>query len=163
MLGVKQQCHISMIYCTWAAYLGGLVFLGYRGMWGFLGAWLLCAPLLQWLYIRKFPSLSPMMGYGPIADEAVQPSAPAPVKVTLYTALGCPFCPLVEQRLEDLRKQIGFSLEKIDVTVRPDLLAAKGIRSVPVVEARGKLLVGLVTTKELAAAIGERSATPAAV
>jgi len=49
------------------------------------------------------------------------------------------------------------------VTVRPDLLAAKGIRSVPVVEARGKLLVGLVTTKELAAAIGERSATPVAV
>jgi glutaredoxin len=132
-------------------------------MWSFALAFLLIAPLLQWLYIRKFPSLSPMMGYGPIADEAAQPSAPAPVTVTLYTALGCPFCPLVEQRLEELRKQIGFTLEKIDVTLRPDLLAAKGIRSVPVVEANGKLLAGLVTTKELPAAIGERSAHPAAV
>jgi len=72
--------------------------------------WLFCAPLLQRLYIRKFSSLSPAMGYGAIADEAAQPSAPAPVKVTLYTALGCPFCPLVSQRLEGLRKQIGFSL-----------------------------------------------------
>jgi predicted DsbA family dithiol-disulfide isomerase len=74
--------------------------------------------------------------------------------VTLYTALGCPFCPLIENRITELQKQMGFSLDKIDVTLRPDLLASKGIRSVPVVDAGGKLLTGLVTTKELAAAIG---------
>ena len=77
------------------------------------------------------------------------------MKVVLYTALGCPFCPLIEQRLEDLRKQMGFTLEKIDVTLRPDLLTAKGIRSVPVVEAGARLLFGLVTTKELAEAVAE--------
>jgi predicted transcriptional regulator len=59
----------------------------------------------------------------------------------------------MEQRVEDLRKQMGFTLEKIDVTLRPDLLAAKGIRSVPVVEAGGRFFFGLVTTKELAEAI----------
>ena len=54
---------------------------------------------------------------------------------------------------EDLRKQMGFTLVKIDVTLRPDLVSAKGIRSVPVVEAGARLLFGLVTTKELAEAI----------
>jgi CBS domain-containing protein len=53
---------------------------------------------------------------------------------------------------------MGFTLEKIDVTLRPDLLAAKGIRSVPVVEVGARLLFGLVTTKELAAAIAEAQA-----
>jgi glutaredoxin len=93
------------------------------------------------------------MGYGPIVDEGAEAAGNTPVKVVLYTALGCPFCPLIEQRLEDLRRQMGFTLEKIDVTLRPDLLAAKGIRSVPVVEVGARLLFGLVTTKELAAAI----------
>jgi hypothetical protein len=30
------------------------------------------------------------------------------------------------------------SLKEIDVTLRPDLLASKGIRSVPMVEVRGR-------------------------
>ena len=51
------------------------------------------------------------MGYGRITDEPAGTVAPAPVKVTLYTALGCPFCPLIEQRLETLRKTAGFTLE----------------------------------------------------
>jgi len=71
------------------------------------------------------------MGYGRITDEPARTVAPAPVKVTLYTALGCPFCPLLEQRIESLQKTMNFSLGKIDVTLRPDLLASKGIRSVP--------------------------------
>jgi predicted DsbA family dithiol-disulfide isomerase len=117
--------------------------------------WLAGVPLFEWLYIHKFPSLSRSMGYGPIVDEGAPAAGRAPVKVVLYTALGCPFCPLIEQRLEDLRRQMGFALEKIDVTLRPDLLAAKGIRSVPVVEAGARLLFGLVTTRELAQAIAE--------
>jgi hypothetical protein len=28
---MKQQCHISMIYLTWAMYAGGLAYLGWRG------------------------------------------------------------------------------------------------------------------------------------
>jgi predicted DsbA family dithiol-disulfide isomerase len=95
------------------------------------------------------------MGYGRIADQPSDVTFEAPVKGTLYTALGCPFCPLMEQRLEQLRKQLGFELRKVDVTLRPDLLAGKGIRSVPVVEVGGQLLTGLVTSKELAAAIAQ--------
>ena len=152
---MKQQCHISMIYLTWAMYTGGLVYLGWRGRWVLALVWLAGVPLFEWLYIRKFPSLSRSLGYGPIVDQGAGATGSAPVKVVLYTALGCPFCPLIEQRLEDLRKQMGFTLEKIDVTLRPDLLTAKGIRSVPVVEAGARLLFGLGTTKELAEAITE--------
>jgi thiol-disulfide isomerase/thioredoxin len=152
---MKQQCHISMIYLTWAMYAGGLVYFGWRGRWVLALVWLAGVPLFEWLYIRKFPSLSRSMGYGPIVDEGAGPAGNAPANMVLYTALGCPFCPLIEQRLEDLRKQMGFTLEKINVTLRPDLLAAKGIRSVPVVEAGARLLFGLVTTKELAEAIAE--------
>ena len=144
-----------MIYLTWAMYTGGLVYLGWRGRWVLALVWLAGVPLFEWLYIRKFPSLSRSLGYGPIVDQGAGATGSAPVKVVLYTALGCPFCPLIEQRLEDLRKQMGFTLEKIDVTLRPDLLTAKGIRSVPVVEAGARLLFGLVTTKELAEAITE--------
>jgi thiol-disulfide isomerase/thioredoxin len=144
-----------MIYLTWAMYAGGLAYFGWRGRWVLALVWLAGVPLIEWLYIRKFPSLSRSMGYGRIVDEGAEAAGNAPVKVVLYTALGCPFCPLIEQRLEDLRKQMGFTLEKIDVTLRPDLLAAKGIRSVPVVEAGARLLFGLVTTKELAEAVAE--------
>lgn len=160
---MKQQCYMAMIYCSWAVYLGGLVFLGYRSQWAFAAGWLIAAPLIEWLYIRKFPSLSPLMGYGAIADESAPVSAPpaSAAEVTLYTALGCPFCPLVEERLEQLRQQMDFPFERIDVTLRPDLLASKGIRSVPVVEVGGKLLFGLVTTKELAEAIAQTTAHPA--
>jgi thiol-disulfide isomerase/thioredoxin len=150
---MKRQCHISMIYLTWAMYAGGLAYLGWRGQWVLALFWLAGVPLVEWLYIRKFPSLSRSMGYGPIVDEGAEAAGNTPVKVVLYTALGCPFCPLIEQRLEDLRRQMGFTLEKIDVTLRPDLVTAKGIRSVPVVETGARLLFGLVTTKELAAAI----------
>jgi glutaredoxin len=157
---MKQQCHISMIYLTWAMYAGGLVYFGWRGQWVMALVWLAGVPLFEWLYIRKFPSLSRSLGYGRIVDEAAEAAGNAPAKVVLYTALGCPFCPLMEQRVEDLRKQMGFTLEKIDVTLRPDLLTAKGIRSVPVVEVGARLLFGLVTTKELAAAIAEVSLRP---
>ena len=152
---MKQQCHISMIYLTWAMYAAGLVYFGWRGQWAMAVFWLAGVPLFEWLCIRKFPTLSRSMGYGPIVDEAPQAAGNAPVKVVFYSALGCPFCPLMERRVEDLRKQMGFTLVKIDVTLRPDLLAAKGIRSVPVVEAGARLLFGLATTKELAEAIAE--------
>lgn len=93
------------------------------------------------------------MGYGPIRDEPARMAGNAPVKVRLYTALGCPFCPLIAERLAARRDDMHFDLETVDVTLRPDLLASKGIRSVPVVEANGRFLFGLVSTKELSAAI----------
>lgn len=155
---MKQQCHIAMIYLSWLVYLGGLAALIWYSQWAFAAGWLVSAPIAQWIYIRKFPGMSAAMGYGQITDEPAGTVAPAPVKVTLYTALGCPFCPLIEQRLETLQKTAGFSLEKIDVTLRPDLLTSKGIRSVPAVEVHGQVLFGLVSTKELAAAIDQPDA-----
>jgi thiol-disulfide isomerase/thioredoxin len=153
---MKQQCHISMIYLSWAVYLGGLAAAVWYAQWVFAAAWLVAAPVIQWLYIRKFPSLSAGMGYGRIIDEPAGTVAAKPVKVTVYTALGCPFCPLIEQRLESLQKTMNFSLEKVDVTLRPDLLTSKGIRSVPVVEVPpGRYLFGLVSTKDLADAIAQ--------
>lgn len=150
---MKQQCHISMIYLSWAVYLGGIVASAHYSHWTSCAALIVLAPLAQWLYIRKFPRISSSMGYGPILDEPAPPAAPAPETVTLYTALGCPFCPLIEQRLESLQREMHFTLCKIDVTLRPDLLASKGIRSVPVVEVRGEFLFGLVSSHDLACAI----------
>ncbi|MGP8246323.1 MAG: glutaredoxin family protein [Bryobacteraceae bacterium] len=155
---MKQQCHISMIYLSWVVYLSGLIASIWYSQWVLAAAWLVAAPVTQWLYIRKFPSMSVAMGYGRITDEPAGTVAPAPVKVTLYTALGCPFCPLMEQRLETLRKTAGFSLETIDVTLRPQLVSGKGIRSVPAVEVQGRVLFGLVSTKDLAAAMAQPEA-----
>ena len=150
---MKQQCYVIMIYFSWAFYLGGLAALASNSHWALAAAWLVLLPAVQWLYIQKFPGLSAIMGYGRIADEPAGTVKPAPVKVTLYTALGCPFCPLIERRLESLKEGMNFSLEKIDITLRPDLLASKGIRSVPAVEVLGRFVFGLVSTKDLAAAI----------
>ena len=157
---MRQQCHIAMIYLSWALYLGGLAVAAWYGHWALGAVWLVSVPAGQWLYIRKFPSLSAGMGYGRITDQPVSTVASAPVKVTLYTALGCPFCPLIEQRLESLQEAMNFSLERIDVTLRPDLLASKGIRSVPVVEVQGRFLFGLVSTKELAGWVAGTAAIP---
>jgi glutaredoxin len=95
------------------------------------------------------------MEYGRITDRPAPPASAsaASVEVTLYTALGCPFCPVIERRLESLRSALGFTLRRIDVTLRPDLLASKGIRSVPSVEIGGRILTGLVSSEDLAAAI----------
>ena len=151
---MKQQCHMAMIYFTWIFYLGGLGWLAWHSMWSYAIAWLICVPLFEWLYIRQFRGISRLLGYGPIVDEPAVAPAPTQATVTFYSALGCPFCPLMEQRLAELQREMGFRLEKIDVTLRPDLLLSKGVRSVPAVETGGKVLFGLITKKDLAAAIG---------
>lgn len=150
---MKQQCHIAMIYLSWLVYLGGLAAAAWYGRWALAACWLVAAPVAQWLYISKVPRMSAAMGYGPIRDEAAALAGNAAVKVTLYTALGCPFCPLIAARLATLRNEMHFDLDMVDVTLRPGLLASKGIRSVPVVEVNGRFLFGLVSTKELSAAI----------
>jgi glutaredoxin len=153
---MKQQCHISMVYLSWIVYAAGLITAAWLGAWAFAAAWLIAGPVFQWLYIRNFPKFSAAMGYGRIVDEPAGAAQPVTGRVILYTALECPFCPLMEQRLEDLRARLGFSLTKVDVTLRPDLLASKGIRSVPAVEIGDRFWTGLVTSKELAEALGGR-------
>lgn len=155
---MKQQCHLAFIYLSWVTYLGGLGWLLWRGLYLVALFWLILIPLVQWGYVRVFPRISSLMGYGRVDDQQAPTVTQAPVRVTLYTALGCPFCPLIEQRLEALQKSMGFRLENIDVTLRPELLATKGIRSVPVVESGERRLTGLATTSQLAALIQGRPA-----
>jgi hypothetical protein len=50
-----------------------------------------------------------------------------------------------------------FSLEEVDVTLRPGVLMAKGIRAVPVVEAGDRLLTGNATSEQLAELISARA------
>jgi glutaredoxin len=155
---MKQQCHLAFIYLSWIVYLGGLGWLLWRGLYLVALFWLILIPLVQWGYVRVFPRISSLMGYGRVNDQQTPDVTQTPVSVTLYTALGCPFCPLIEQRLEALQKSMGFRFERIDITLRPELVASKGIRSVPVVEVGERLLTGLATTSQLAALIQGRPA-----
>jgi thiol-disulfide isomerase/thioredoxin len=154
---VKQQCHVAFIYLQWIVYIGGALFLASRSQYLVLLFWLVFIPLTLWTFVRGFPRISNLMGYGSVADQEPAKAGSSETRVVVYTALGCPFCPLIEQRLEALQKKMGFKLEKIDVTLRPDLLAAKGIRSVPAVEVGNALITGLATTSQLAAVILGRS------
>jgi len=147
---VKQQCYLAMIYLNWIVLAGVLGFFIFKGFYVLALAWLALLPLAMWAYIRVFPSLSQFMGYGRVDDQPAQRLGRVPTKVTLYTALGCPFCPVVKRRLMALREQMEFSLEEVDVTLDPGLLIAKGIRAVPVVEAGDRRLAGNATSEQLA-------------
>lgn len=67
--------------------------------------WLILVAVVVWLYIRQFPSISSAMGLGEVSDKAAEVVVKSRAKVTLYTALGCPFCPLMVERLEALRSR----------------------------------------------------------
>jgi glutaredoxin len=126
--------------------------LGLRAGWVAGVAVLLVGIIAQVLYIRWFPYVSRWVGYGSVADTAAD-AAPMPrelPRVTLYTANVCPFCPIVRRRLAALRRQSPFEIEEIDVTFRPDIIRGRGLRSVPVVEANGRLLMGNATSQQLA-------------
>jgi glutaredoxin len=105
----------------------------------------------QVLYVRWFPFMSRWVGYGSVADAPATsvPILPESPRVVLYTANVCPFCPIVKQRLNALQRQMGFQLEEIDVTFRPEIIRSKGLRSVPVIEASGHRLVGNATSEQL--------------
>lgn len=146
---MKQQCPIVSIYVNWILYLGALSFLLYRREWVFAATWAVLVPVGLWLYVRNFPRISSAIGYGSVEDKLAAELVRAPLKVNFYTALGCPFCPVVEGRLRALQQKMGFKLEKIDVTLKPELVSSRGIRSVPVIEVEGRRLVGNATTEQL--------------
>ena len=56
----------------------------------------------------------------------------------------------MKRRLAELGRHSQFEVEEVDVTFRPDVIRAKGLRSVPVVEANGRVLVGNATSEQLA-------------
>lgn len=106
----------------------------------------------QVLYLCWFPHISRWLGYGSVADvpAAGMPTTTPLPRVTLYTANVCPFCPIIRQRLEDLQRNHPVEVDEIDVTFRPDIIRSKGIRSVPVLESSGRLLVGNATSARIA-------------
>jgi glutaredoxin len=150
---MEQRCHLTMVWLTWIGLplLAALVGLRSGVVAGV--AVLAVGVVGQVLYIRWFPNLSRSMGYGSVTDTpaAAVPNRGTLPEVTLYTANVCPFCPIIRRRLAELQQQCGFEVREIDVTFRPEIVRAKGLRSVPVLEANGQLLVGNATSAQIAA------------
>jgi glutaredoxin len=149
---MKQRCHLGMIWLTWI----GLPLLAVV-VWLRVGVVPAVAALGvgivgQVLYLRWFPGMSQWLGYGSVADSPANAAAfPArPPRVTFYTANVCPFCPIVKQRLAALQQQYRFEVDEVDVTFRPEIIRAKKLRSVPVLEANGRVLVGNATSAQIA-------------
>ena len=159
-----QQCNVVGLALGWIAYAVGMGYFAYQHEWVVMLLWTAGVPGLRWALYHFFPRISPFLGYGRIADAF--PSIPpvhgnaqaAPVAVNFYSFFSCPFCPIVLSRLQVLQKQMGFTLTMIDVTLKPQTLMTKGIRSVPVVEVGEHRLVGNSTTEQLAALIARGQA-----
>jgi glutaredoxin len=139
-----------MVWLTWLGLPLVAVLVGFRAG-PLVGLFVLAVGIVaQVLYVRGFPRISMLMGYGPVADTPPSgaPAAPLP-HVTVYTASVCPFCPILRKRLADLRREAPFELSEVDVTFRPDIIGAKGLRSVPVLEANGRFLIGNATSAQI--------------
>jgi glutaredoxin len=154
---MKQECPISFV---WLACLGlPLLALILWLSQGWLAAIfvLLVGIVGQMAYIHWFPRISRWIGYGSVKDvpaEHTTENIAAP-KVTLYTANGCPFCPIMKRRLIELKQQMSFELNEVDVTFQPQIVMQKGLRSVPVIEAGGRYIVGNATSAQIAAFLTE--------
>lgn len=149
---MEQRCHLSMVWLTWLGLPLLAIVVGYK-FGAAAGLVVLAVGVIgQLLYVRWFPRMSRAMGYGSVADTpaASVPASGTAADVTLYTANVCPFCPIVRRRLAELQQQSSFQLREIDVTFRPDIVRAKGLRSVPVIEANGQVLVGNATSARIA-------------
>ena len=158
---VKQRCPLAFVVLAWTLYPAGALFLLVVGQYPVLVAWVVGAPLTMWAYVRWFPSISRYLGYGTVADRSARPPVHAPVVVTLYTAVGCPFCPILRRRLRGLQPAVGFELREVNVTARPDILVRKGAWSVPVVEVGDRLLIGNATSDQLVDLMVGAAAQPA--
>jgi glutaredoxin len=154
---MKQQCHVSFVYLSWIIYAAGIVFYMLRGAYIQAGVWIVMIPLFLWVYVRWFPKFSRSMGYGEIEDTPAREVKKTDVQVTLYTGAGCPFCPIIKRKLVELQKRMGFELQVVDITLKPDMLFKKGIRSLPVVEVGDKVLIGNATSEQLAELIGHNT------
>jgi glutaredoxin len=148
---MEQRCYLAMVWLTWLGLplVATLVGLRTSVVGGFVV--LTVGVVAQMLYVRWFPRISRSMGYGSVADtpHAAVPASGDLPDVTLYTASVCPFCPIVRRRLDELQRQGGFEVRELDVTFRPEIIRAKGLRSVPVLEANGQRLVGNATSAQI--------------
>jgi glutaredoxin len=149
---MEQRCHLAAVWLTWLGVPLLAVLVGFRiGPVAALAV-LAAGLVAQVLYLCWFPHISRWIGYGSVADvpaSGISIATPLP-RVTLYKASVCPFCPIVQRRLEDLQAQYPFEVDEVDVTFRPDIVRAKGLRSVPVLECDGRTLVGNATSAQIA-------------
>jgi len=152
----KQQCYVAGLALSWIGYAVGMAYFSYQREWVVVVLWTAGVPCLRLAFFYFFPYISRFLGYGPIVDKLApippphtNPSA-SPVVVNFFSFFSCPFCPVVLARLQALQKQMGFTLETFDVTLKPQVLLTKGIRSVPVVEVGDHRLIGNSTTEQLA-------------
>jgi hypothetical protein len=154
---MKQQCYMASIYGSWLIIIAIFVFYISRGH--FLEAVLLpfLVAYFLWLYVKYFPKLSKVMGYGSVNDQVAENVQRSEVTVHFYIGIGCPFCPIVKRRLNELQQRIGFTLIEQDVTLKPDILIAKGIRALPVIEIGNVRLVGNATSQQLSQFIAANS------
>jgi len=151
MKAMKQQCYLLNVWFTWLALPAIAILMGVLVDWWAFLLILLVGVSAQITYIRVFPKVSRLLGYGSVEDVAVEPPKHSVTvsKVTLYTANVCPFCPIVRQRLLELQRNLGFELSEVDVSFHLGLIREKGIRSVPVIETDGRLWIGNATTAQL--------------
>jgi len=153
-----QQCNVVGLALSWMGFVAGLGYFSYRREWVATLVWVIGVPSLRWALFHFFAHISRFLGYGRIVDR-LDPNFPhgdprsAPITVNFYSFFSCPFCPIVLGRLQVLQKQTGFILKTFDLTLSPQTLLRKGIRSVPVVEVENRRLVGNSTTEELAGLI----------
>ncbi len=154
---MKQECPLAFVWLTWLGLPGLALILGLSQGW--LGAVfvLLVGIIVQIVYIRWFPRIARWFGYGSVADvpTELRSFVATMPRVTLYTANVCPFCPIVSRRLNELKRQIPFELEEVDVTFQPKIVRQKGLRSAPVIETDGRFLVGNATSTQIAAFLTE--------
>lgn len=157
---MDQRCHLSAVWLTWIGLPTLALILGLRAGWTAGLVVLVVGVFAQIVYLRGFPRVSKLLGYGSVADTPAAPDAlpPAISPVTLYTANVCPFCPIVRRRLAALQEHQPFEVREVDVTFRPDIIRQKGLRSVPVLEAGDRILVGNATSEQLAAFIAGEAA-----
>lgn len=139
-------------------YVVGIVFLAYRRNWLILLLWLIVIPSARWASVRLSGFTTKLRGYGPVKDKLPSSVSRAPIEVAFYSHNGCPYCPIVKERLEALQKEMGFTLTKTDLSFKPQVAANKGIRSVPVVEVGSERLIGNATTEQLAQLIASAQA-----
>ena len=154
---MKQECPLAFVWLAWLGLPGLALILGLSQGWLAAALVLLVGVIAQIAYIRWFPRISRWIGYGSVADVPAERASLGTTvpKITLYTANVCPFCPIVRRRLIELKQQMPFELEEVDVTFRPQIVKQKGLRRVPVTEAGGRFLVGNVTSTQLAAFLTE--------
>lgn len=148
---MKQECRLEMIWLTWLGLPVLALIMGIMLGWPAAVFMLIVGVFAQIIYIKVFPKISRQLGYGSVEDITADSTqkTKVPIKVILYTANVCPFCPIIKQRLIELQKNLKFQLEEVDITFKPSLIKEKGFRSVPVVEKNGEYLFGNATSVQL--------------